>query len=80
MTINPDLTMNSMIHDYWNMSPLAAVGAIILMCCVLGKWEGWMKTAGCVVGGAPFHGTTTITIQGGAAGYTDFSHSTKLTI
>ena len=44
--------MNSMIHDYWNMSPLAAVGAIILMCCVLGKWEGWMKTAGYVAGGA----------------------------
>lgn len=21
-------------------------------CCVLGKCEGWMKTAGCVVGGA----------------------------
>ena len=44
--------MNSMIHDYWNMSPLAAVGAIILVCCVLGKWEGWMKTAGYVAGGA----------------------------
>ena len=44
--------MNSLIRDYWNMTPLAAVGAIILMCCVLGKWEGWMKTAAYVVGGA----------------------------
>lgn len=40
------------MHGYWNRSSLVAEGAIILRCCVLGKWEGWMKTAGYVVGGA----------------------------
>lgn len=44
--------MPSVVRDYWDISPLAAVGVVILMCCVLCKWEGWMKTAGYVVGGA----------------------------
>lgn len=44
--------MPSVVRDYWNISPLAAVGVVILMCCVLCKWEGWMKTAGYAVGGA----------------------------
>lgn len=42
--------MTNLIQDYWNMSPLAAVGLVLLICCHLGNWKGGWKTAGNVVG------------------------------
>lgn len=34
------------------MSPLAAVGLVLLICCHLGNWKGGLKVAGNVVGWA----------------------------
>ena len=42
--------MNELIQDYWAMSPLAAVGLILLCCCHYGGWKGLLKTAGNAVG------------------------------
>lgn len=42
--------MSELIQDYWAMSPLAAVGLILLFCCHFGGWRGWLKTAGNTVG------------------------------
>lgn len=44
--------MTQTIQDYWNMSPLAAVGAVILLFCAYGNVKGRVKTVGCVLGGA----------------------------
>lgn len=45
-------TMTNLIQDYWAMSPLAAVGLVLLICCHLGRWKGGLKVAGNVVGWA----------------------------
>lgn len=44
--------MSQTIQDYWAMSPLAAVGLVLLVLCHLGGWKGGWKTAGNVVGWA----------------------------
>lgn len=44
--------MTQTIQDYWNMSPLAAVGAVILLFCAYGNVKGGVKTVGYVLGGA----------------------------
>lgn len=44
--------MSTLIQDYWAMSPLAAVGLVLLVLCHLGGWKGGWKTAGNVVGWA----------------------------
>lgn len=43
--------MSQTIQDYWNMSPLAAVGAVILLFCVYGNVSSGVKTIGYVLGG-----------------------------